>query len=130
MPTLKEMELQEAQNGFEELRQHTNDYHEGKITLSQYKSQSGRRGTFGQRDHQKSVARIRITGGRWDKKTLKLLISLARQYNADLLHLATCQSFQIHDLDTDQVCGILRDCLDAGLVNFGTGGNFPRNVMC
>lgn len=75
MPTLKEMELQEAQNGFEELRQYTNDYHEGKITLSQYKSQSGRRGTFGQRDHQKSFARIRITGGRWDKKTLKLLIS-------------------------------------------------------
>lgn len=130
MPTLKEMELAEAQNGFEELRNYASDYHAGKITLPQYKSLSGRRGTFGQRDHKKSMARIRVTGGRWDKDTLKLFIELAHKYPSDHLHLATCQSFQIHDLDEDQVCGILKDCLDAGLINYGTGGNFPRNVMC
>ena len=130
MPTLREMEAREIQDDFSALRQATEDYYNKKITMPEYKGQSGWRGTFGQRDHHSNVARIRMTGGRIDKKTLRFLVDTARKYGVDHLHFATCQSIQMHDLQPEQVIGILKDSFDQDIISFGTGGNYPRNIMC
>lgn len=130
MPTLREMEAREIQDVFSTLRQATEDYYNRKITMPQYKGQSGWRGTFGQRDHHSNVARIRMTGGRIDKPTLRFLVDTARKYGVDHIHFATCQSVQMHDLQPEQVIGILKDSYNQGIISFGTGGNYPRNIMC
>ena len=130
MPTLKEMEMAEAQSGFSELLNDTKDYYAKKMTLPQYKGVSGRRGTFGQRDKESNVARIRVTGGRIDKKMLRFLVDTAKKNGVDHMHLCTCQSFQMHDVQPEQVIGILNDSIENGVYSYGTGGNFPRNVMC
>lgn len=130
MATLKEMERNEAKNGFAELVEKTHAYQDGKINMNEYKAVSGRRGTFSQRGKKKNMARIRMTGGRICREDLRFLVDTAKKYDVDHIHLATCQSIQLHDISPEQVAGILQDALEAGIVCFGTGGNFPRNIMC
>lgn len=130
MSSLLEMQRKESADGFSQLREKNEAYHAGKIPMKEYKPFGASRGVFGQKDHQKNMVRLRQTGGLIDRDHLRFLVSTARKYNVDHLHFATCQSFQMHDLDTDQAIGILSDAADQGIVSFGTGGNYPRNIMC
>ncbi|MGN0205457.1 MAG: nitrite/sulfite reductase, partial [Coprococcus sp.] len=42
----------------------------------------------------------------------------------------TCQTIQLHDLDSDTICSIIDEALNVGIVTMGGGGDYPRNVMC
>lgn len=45
-------------------------------------------------------------------------------------HFTTCETIQLHDLQQEELCRIMEDALDVGIVTMGGGGDFPRNVMC
>ena len=46
------------------------------------------------------------------------------------MHFTTCQTIQFHDLNQEQVFGVMEQALDAGIITMGGGGDYPRNVMC
>lgn len=76
------------------------------------------------------MLRLRMTAGRVTKEKLAFVADVIRRYGVKTAHFTTCETIQLHDLKEDQVCDIMEEALDAGIVTMGGGGDFPRNVMC
>ncbi len=130
MPSLKESELQDVQNNLSELAQKTNEYHEGKINIKDYKGFSGHYGTFSQRGGKSNMLRLRMNAGELDKKKMKFIVDFINTHKTGPIHSATCQTVQIHDLDPEEVVAGIKEALEAGIITYGTGGDYPRNIMC
>lgn len=102
-------------------------YDEGKLSLRDYKPKAGYFGSIPQRGGG-HVVRLRLAGGVITAGKLKFILNKAKEHNADLIHLTTCQTVQIHGLSGKQAIDVIRTAADVGIITLGGGGNNPRNI--
>lgn len=113
----------------DEFREKTMKFHNGEITVAEYKGFSGGFGSYAQRGGKKHMLRLRMAGGRLTKERLKFIIDSCEKYHIDKLKLTTCQSVQLHNLEAEDLCSLIEEAWKAGMISRGGGGDFPRNVM-
>lgn len=114
----------------EEFCEKTMKFHNGEITVAEYKGFSGGFGSYAQRGGRKHMLRLRMAGGRLTKERLKFIVDACEKYHIDKLKMTTCQSIQLHNLEAEDLCVLIRQAWTAGMISRGGGGDFPRNVMC
>ena len=126
-----------AQNHLEEFREDLKEFHEmtrkfynKEITVPEYKSFSGGFGSYAQRGGERSMLRLRLSGGEIDKDKLQFIVESMEKYQISMAHLTTCQTVQLHNLTEKEVCGLIEEAWEHGIITRGGGGDFPRNVMC
>ncbi len=113
----------------EEFREKTLLFHQGEISVAEYKGFSGGFGSYAQRGGKKHMLRLRMAGGRITKERLKFIVDTCEKYHIDKLKITTCQSIQLHDLEASDLCDMIEEAWKAGMISRGGGGDFPRNVM-
>lgn len=122
--------IQEFREDLKEFHEMTRKFYQKEINVVQYKSFSGGFGSYAQRGGEASMLRLRLTGGEVTKEQLAFLADSIEKYNINLVHLTTCESIQLHNLNELQVCSLIEEAFDHGIITRGGGGDFPRNVMC
>lgn len=113
----------------DEFREKTIQFHKGELSVAEYKKFSGGFGSYAQRGGQKHMLRLRMAGGRLTKERLKFIVESCGKYEIGRLKMTTCQSIQLHDLEAGQLCDLMKEAWQAGMISRGGGGDFPRNVM-
>ncbi|MCI6995437.1 MAG: nitrite/sulfite reductase [Eubacterium sp.] len=127
---MERIDPQSWKDRINEFKEKTDAFYAGDMSKGDYKGFSGFYGSYAQRGGKASMLRLRMTAGRVTKEKLAFVAGAIRKYQVEKAHFTTCQTIQLHDLRSDQVCGIMEEALDAGIVTMGGGGDFPRNVMC
>lgn len=112
-----------------EFREATMKFYNKELSINEYKGISGAFGSYAQRGAESSMLRLRLCGGRMTKDYLKFLVESVEHYKINLIHLTTCQSIQLHNLDAEVVCSLVEEAWDNGFITRGGGGDYPRNVM-
>lgn len=112
----------------EEFRQVGADFKDGKLSVMDFKGKSGGFGVYAHRGGKEFMVRLRIPSGVTNAKELKLVYDFANKYNLEGIHFTTRQAIQLHGMDIDEICDLMRDALDVNIFTRGAGGNFPRNV--
>lgn len=107
----------------------TNQFYNGELDKNVYKGFSGGYGSYAQRGGKASMLRLRMPGGRLTVNKLKFVADVIEKHQIDRVHLTTCQTIQLHNLQPEAVYDIVESALDHGIVTRGGGGDFPRNVM-
>lgn len=113
----------------EAFREKTEAFYAGEIDKSAYKGFSGKYGSYAQRGGKASMLRLRMTGGIVTKDKLRFIADAIQGYAVERVHITTCQTVQLHDLQPMAVYQIMEKALDHGIVTMGGGGDYPRNVM-
>ncbi len=121
---------EEFREDLKAFREMTGKFYAGEVSVPEYKSFSGGFGSYAQRGGERSMLRLRLTGGEVDRENLKFIADSIERHGIDRVHLSTCQSVQLHDLTEATVCGLIEEAFDHGIITRGGGGDFPRNVMC
>lgn len=124
MSDLKEVLLSEIE-GFREIG---HKFLNKEINMMEFKHASGGMGVYAHRGGEKFMVRLRIPSGITDIRELKLIRDITERYNLGGLHLTTRQAIQLHGLDFDSICDVIKEALDLDIYTRGAGGNFPRNV--
>ncbi len=122
--------VEEFRGDLKEFDEMTDKFYKKEINVAQYKGFSGGFGSYAQRGGGASMLRLRLTGGEITKEQLKFIVDSVEKYNISLAHITTCQSLQLHNLSAEQVCELIQESFDHGIITRGGGGDFPRNVMC
>ncbi len=112
-----------------EFREKTMKFHNGEMTVPEYKGFSGGYGSYAQRGGKKHMLRLRMAGGRITKERLDFIVQAIEKYHIDMVKLTTCQSVQFHNLEAEDLCDLMEQAWKAGMISRGGGGDFPRNVM-
>ena len=120
----------EFRGDLKEFHEMTEKFYKKDINVAQYKGFSGGFGSYAQRGGNASMLRLRLTGGEITKDQLKFIADSVEKYEISLTHITTCQSLQLHNLSEKQVCALIEEAFDHGIITRGGGGDFPRNVMC
>lgn len=107
----------------------TEKFYNGEMTVKEYKGFSGRYGSYAQRGANANMLRLRLSGGCIDKDKLKFIADSIAAYDIDQVHFTTCQTIQLHNLDAQTVFELMEEAIDHGIITWGGGGDFPRNVM-
>ncbi len=110
------------------LRGKGHEFLEGTLSRNEFKGFSGGMGSYAQKETGKFMIRLRTPSGIVTVQHFGLILDYAQKYGLDKIHLTTRQAIQLHDLDIDSVCDIMKDAIDHDLFTRGGGGNFPRNV--
>ena len=76
------------------------------------------------------MLRLRCSAGRITAEKLAFIAEMIRKYNISRIHFTTGQTIQLHDLSAEAAAEILEQCLDADIIPFGCGGDYPGNVLC
>lgn len=113
---------------YKEFNEATEKFYNGKMDAKTYKGISGGFGSYAQRGGKASMLRLRMSGGVMDLKKLKFIADAIETYHIKRVHLTTCQTLQLHDLDEETVKILAVEALKCGIVTRGGGGDFPRNV--
>ena len=121
--------LEEFLPDLQEFREKTMAFHNGDLTVAEYKGFSGGYGSYAQFGGKKHMLRLRMAGGRLTKDRLKFIVDACDKYGIDYMKLTTCQSVQIHNLEAADLCSLIEEAWNAGMISRGGGGDFPRNVM-
>lgn len=127
---MKKIDAQSWKADMPDFREKTKAFYNGEMSKGDYKGYSGRYGSYAQKDGKASMLRLRMTAGRVTKEKLAFIAESIRKYNVKKAHFTTCETIQLHDLQQEELCQIMEDALDVGIVTMGGGGDFPRNVMC
>ncbi|MGL4108571.1 nitrite/sulfite reductase [Clostridium sp. LP20] len=112
----------------EEFRQIGHKFLNGELTVPQFKHASGGMGVYAHRGGKEFMVRIRIPSGVTHVDELRLVYDFAKKNNLEGIHLTTRQAIQLHGMDIDSICDLMKEGLDLNLFTRGSGGNFPRNV--
>lgn len=121
--------LNEFLPDLEEFRDKTMKFHNGEIKVPEYKGFSGGFGSYAQRGAKTHMLRLRMAGGRLTKERMRTIIDICEKYSVQRMKLTTCQSIQLHDLEAAELCEMMEDAWNGGMISRGGGGDFPRNVM-
>ncbi len=113
---------------YKEFDEATEKFYSGEMDAKTYKGISGGFGSYAQRGANASMLRLRMSGGVMDLKKLKFIADAIETYHIKRVHLTTCQTLQLHDLDKETVKILAVEALKYGIVTRGGGGDFPRNV--
>ena len=119
---------QEWKQDLPAFKEKTDQFYAGELSKADYKGFSGGYGSYAQKDGKASMIRLRMSGGHLTKDKLKFIADSIKTYNVDKVHLTTCQTIQLHNLQPEAIYGIMEGGLDHGIVTMGGGGDFPRNV--
>lgn len=122
--------IEEFRGDLKEFHEMTKKFYQKDINVAQYKKFSGGFGSYAQRGGAASMLRLRFAGGEITKDQLLFIADSIEKYNISLVHFSTCQSVQLHNLSEAQVCALIEESFDHGIITRGGGGNYPRNVMC
>ncbi len=122
--------VEEFREDLKEFDEMTDKFYKKEINVAQYKGFSGGFGSYAQRGGSASMLRLRLNGGEITKDDLKFIADSVEKYDISLTHITTCQSLQLHNLSAAQVCALIQESFDYGIITRGGGGDFPRNVMC
>ncbi len=122
--------VEEFREDLKEFDEMTDKFYKKEINVAQYKGFSGGFGSYAQRGGSASMLRLRLSGGEITKDDLKFIADSLEKYDISLTHITTCQSLQLHNLSAAQVCALIQESFDYGIITRGGGGDFPRNVMC
>ena len=128
--TIPEIDKDFLRRQLPEFSGQTADYHNEKIGKIAYKEFSGYFGSFAQRDGKSNMLRLRCSAGRITVAKLAFIAEIIRKYNISRIHFTTGQTIQLHDLNAKAAAEILEQCLDADIIPFGCGGDYPGNVLC
>ena len=79
--------LQEFLPDLEEFRTKTMKFHNGEMTIPEYKGFSGGYGSYAQRGGKKHMLRLRMAGGRLTKERLTFVCNAIREYGIDTVKL-------------------------------------------
>ena len=112
-----------------EFREMTEKFYRKEMSIKDYKLFSGGYGSYAQRGANKGMIRLRFCGGQATVKQLEFIVNSIREYQIDMMHFTTCQSIQLHNLDSRHICEIVEQAYDYGIITRGGGGDYPRNVM-
>ena len=129
MEKMYSLDFTQIRKDYEYFREATEQFCRSEMDTRAYKAISGGFGSYAQRGGQKHMLRLRFPGGRITKAQLGFIVQAIEKYNIRRLHLTTCQTIQLHDLDGDIVCPLAVEALDYHIVCRGAGGDYPRNVM-
>lgn len=128
--TIPEIDKDFLRKQLPDFARQTADYHNEKIGKIAYKEFSGYFGSFAQRDGKSNMLRLRCSAGRITAEKLAFIAEMIRKYNISRIHFTTGQTIQLHDLSAEAASEILQQCLDADIIPFGCGGDYPGNVLC
>lgn len=112
----------------EEFRKTGEKFLNKELSVAEFKGASGGMGVYAERGGQKFMVRLRIPSGVTDVKELKTIYNLAEKYNLQKIHLTTRQAIQLHSMGINDVCDVMKECLNYDIFTRGAGGNYPRNV--
>ncbi len=112
----------------EDFREATRRFYAGKSSVKEYKSISGGFGSYAQKGMSKSMVRLRLVGGAIDVDRLRFIVESIERYGVDFVHQTTCQAVQLHGLDGEDACNLVKEAIEHGIMTLGGGGDFPRNV--
>lgn len=121
--------IEEFKDDLQEFEEMTKKFYKKEISVPEYKHFSGGFGSYAQRGGGSSMLRLRLTGGEITRDTLGFIAESIEKYKINLAHLTTCQSLQFHNLNEAQVCALIREAQEHGIITRGGGGDYPRNVM-
>lgn len=127
---MNKIDTQQWKADLPEFVEKTKAFYAGELSKGDYKGFSGYYGSYAQKGGTASMLRLRMPAGRVTKEKLAFVAHVIRKYGVSRAHFTTCQTIQLHDLNQEQVCAIMEEALDAGIVTLGGGGDYPRNVMC
>jgi sulfite reductase beta subunit-like hemoprotein len=102
----------------------------GQVSDAEFMAYRLLRGTYGQRQPQAHMLRVKIPGGTLTAEQLEALGEIARRY-APLKkgHFTTRENMQFHHVKLDEVAEALRVVGEAGLTTREACGNTVRNVV-
>lgn len=107
----------------------TRKFYQKEVSVKDYKGFSGGFGSYAQRGGGASMLRLRFTGGEISKDKLQFIADSVKKYEISKLHLTTCQSVQVHNLNDVTVSSLIEESFEHDIITRGGGGDFPRNVM-
>lgn len=121
--------IAEFKNALPEFREMTDKFYQKEISMKDYKGFSGKYGSYAQRGGEASMLRLRLNGGQITKDKLKFIADSIDKFRIDKIHFTTCQTIQLHNLTPEMVYELVEAAIDHGIITWGGGGDFPRNVM-
>ena len=127
---MEKMYLEKFRKDLKDFHEMTEKFYNQEITVAEYKGFSGGFGSYAQRGGERSMLRLRLAGGEVDKEKLKFVADSIEKYKIDKVHLTTCQTIQLHNLEKKTVCELVEAAWENGIITRGGGGDYPRNVMC
>ncbi len=108
---------------------HVLDYRNGEIEAVKFKAIRVPMGIYEQRANGTYMVRVRCSAGMISPFQLKELALLALKEGTNPIHITTRQELQLHNVQLEQVSGILEQLYRLGLSSRGGGGNTVRNIM-
>ncbi len=114
----------------QEFFEKTDLFYTGELDKNTYKGFSGLYGSYAQKGGQASMLRLRMPTGQITKEKLNYIADAIKNHGVKKVHFTTCQAVQLHDLNREQLYPLMEKALDAGIMIFGGGGDYPRNTMC
>lgn len=112
----------------EEFRKIGHKFLQGELTVPQFKHASGGMGVYAHRGGKEFMVRLRIPSGITHVDELKMVYDFAKKNNLDKIHLTTRQAIQLHGMNIDDICDLMKEGIEKNIFTRGSGGNFPRNV--
>jgi len=103
-------------------------YERGELSPDQWRAFRLVRGTYGQRQNDVSMLRVKIPQGVLVGAQLHALADVADRYSRGFGHVTTRQNVQFHFLQLHDVEGAMRRLADAGLTTREACGNSVRNI--
>jgi sulfite reductase beta subunit-like hemoprotein len=103
-------------------------YERGDLTPDQWRAFRLVRGTYGQRQNDASMLRVKIPQGVLDGPQLNALADVADRYSRGFGHITTRQNIQLHFLELHDVEKAMRRLAEVGLTTREACGNSVRNI--
>ncbi len=100
----------------------------GEIDDDTFRGKRLHMGTYGIRNSEDHMIRIKIPGGLIEPDHLDAIADVADRHSRGFAHLTTRQNFQLHFVKTDEVPAMLRRLADDGLTTREGCGNSVRTI--
>jgi sulfite reductase (NADPH) hemoprotein beta-component len=103
-------------------------YEKGELTADQWRAFRLVRGTYGQRQDDVAMLRVKIPQGILDKEQLRALADVAERYSRGYGHITTRQNVQFHFVKLKDAEAAMRRFHESGLTTREACGNSVRNI--
>src|SRR5690242_1500649 len=103
-------------------------FESGEWTPDQFKVYRLARGTYGQRQADVNMIRVKVPLGVLSAEQLERLADVSEKYSRGFGHVTTRQNFQFHFCKLGEVGDAMRELAEVGLTTKEACGNTVRNV--
>lgn len=104
------------------------DFRAGAVDEDTFRSRRLAMGTYGIRQSDTHMIRVKVPGGSLAPEHLEALADAADRYSRGFGHITTRQNFQFHFVQLDDVPAMMRRIAEAGMTTREACGNTIRNV--